>query len=162
MSTKTKINSCNTHVYSHIKISWDCSTLLTFICLENKKAFSYSCSVSENTSLRRPSASLWSVDLDLNTLGCIQTWRVKYVFGCFSAIFRAWIIQSAFRGFGVSSAASADEIMGVYSSFHLSALVQIFCHNPFAIFPQLIYSGPNPSPWETDENFVTDFPGIKI
>lgn len=162
MSTKTKINSCNTHVYSHIKIPWDCSTLLTFICLENKKAFSYSCSVSENTSLRRPSASLWNADLDLNTSGCIQTPRGKDVFGCFSAILRAWIIQSAFGGFGVSSTATAAKITGDDSSFHLSASAQIFCHNPFAILPWLIYTGPNLGPQETDESFATSFPGIRI
>ena len=141
MSIKTKINSCNTHVYSHIKIPRDRSTLLTFICLENKKAFSYSCSVSENTSLRRPSASLWSADLDLNTSGCIQTLRGKDVFGCFSTILRAWIIQSASRGVGVSSAVTAAKITGDNSNFHLSDSVQIFCHNPFAILPELIYKG---------------------
>lgn len=51
--------------------------------------------MSENTSLRRPSVSLRSTDLDLNTSGCIQTLRGKDVFGCSSAILRAWIIQSA-------------------------------------------------------------------
>lgn len=68
----------------------------------------------------------------------------------------------SFRGFGISAAATAVKIMGDESNFHLSALVQIFCHNPFAILPRLIYTGPNPGPKERDESFATDCPGIRI
>lgn len=79
----------------------------------------------------------------------------------FSTVLRAWIIHSAFRGFSVSSAATAARISGGDSSFHLSASVQLFCHNPFAVLPRLIYTETNLGCHETDERFATDFPAAR-
>lgn len=52
--------------------------------------------------------------------------------------------------------------MGDDSSFHLSAVVQIFCHNPFAILYQFIYTWSYLGPQETDDSFATDFPVIMV